>query len=603
MKNGNEPVDLPILFTEPSPPPANFAVWPRDTNSPFKAVLNGQLISIAEAPEAALKSDLNLRQSLGGVSEFLGNRYPRLHEHINNLYYWRYKQVFKTLRVLKLLVSEGRISTLSFPTSRGPKRRFVLNRGDEGPAIWVKPENEFPFYAAAIGSQYIKVSSPKNSLGGHLLMFRPWLLFIIRLAMSVAGVLAQKTKTLIGALPRRTTRNVPVHSIAIARSWSQAERFSRIATELGRLNVTVGILVDLTLFQALQRTPTWVRTTDNILIPSSKYFRFYDVIAAVKNSVANALRTPAQILFHLTDGTNNIEEDFGPINLELELSHIDHELHLRRLDSALKALSPVSVISGESISPYIFSHGMAAKKNGMRIIRMQQVGVSAEDFVRTGHVDHLIFQDPDLARAMKNMFPEQAETFEYLGEPNFVLDRKRSKFENSNSDRQFSLTFFTQPLDAAGNLSVARSILDVFKEKIEKSEFVFNIKLHPRDTTKYDDLPFVKFISKQESSTEVLEKTDFAISRSSSVLQDALAMGVPFLGVRLSPIDQDLVAPYFDDRLNGYVSSISSFTIVLKNLDEYIDGFTQRRRAFVTQMYQPFAWKRLSSLCADKFTD
>lgn len=603
MSNGTEPLDIPILFAEPKSPLANFAVWPRNTNSPLIITLNSQLDSQDEPALAKQDAEATLRKSLSSVVESLGPRHPRIQEHINNLYYWRYKRIFENLRALKSLILRQKVASFSLPTKRGPTRRFTLSRGDEGPAIWVKPEYEFPFYIESLGPPFIGFVSNKRTAIGYLLAARPWFLFLLRLMLSTAGMCAQKVKCLLGSQKKSERKRPPLHSLAIARSWSQAEKFTRAAKELRQFDVNVGILVDLTLFQAVQRTPTWVKSSETTLIYSSAFFQFSDLFRASKSCISNALRSPKSVPFRLTDGKNEIDEEFGSINFELELSHIDHELHLYRVRRAIKATRPSSLISGESISPYIFSHGKLARENGLRSIRIQQVGVSADDFVSVGDIDHLILEDTDLANALKNQFPLISDAFEYLGHQNYSQDLSPRKLNDPIGEQPFRITYFTQPLDEAGNISIARALIDVFKDRLEKNELEFNIKLHPRDTADYQNLEFIRLIRSQESATEALEKTDFVISRSSSVLMDALAMGIPFIGVRLSSIDRNLDAPYFDNRLNAHIDSIASFISILNGLDGYIEDFTHRRHAFVTTLYQPFAWKRLSAYCMEKTSD
>lgn len=591
MAPHQDPKELSVFFTKPPSTEASYVMWPNSTNEPLRVQIDHRPVDLAESLTATNQHDESLSRCLQQISTSTETQLPRLTEHINNLYYWRYRPLFRNLRLLKLLFLRRSVSSLALPSARLPVRRFTTSRGDEGPSIWTRFENEVPYYLAFL-KPWGHVAPPQRvSIVGFMLSLRPWLLFTIRLGLSLVGSYYQGVK-------KRLLPTTPgVHVLAVARSWSQAEYFVVLADHLKLRGITVGVFLDLNLFQALGRTPSWASNRPTNIFYSTSFSTATDYLRSTLSCIANALKVPKQINMRISDGSVEITEDFAPLIKELELTHVDHDLHLRRLNRAITTLSPHTLFSGESISPYIFSHGTIARAHGLKHIRFQQVGVSASDFVKVGQMDQLILNDESLMQELKGRFAQEDERFFFLGHQNFLKSRTRRVPTDGSLNSPFIISFFSQPLDGEASRSIVKAISEHYKAPLAEGKMILYVKVHPRDSTTYHDIHSVRIVDRQESASSLLRTTNFAVSRSSSVLLDALSMGVPFTAVRLSPIDIDLKAPYFDDRLQASVFSIAEFRKQLDHLDQYLEEFSRRRDSLAPTLFRQFDWTKLAELC------
>lgn len=110
-----------------------------------------------------------------------------------------------------------------------------------------------------------------------------------------------------------------------------------------------------------------------------------------------------------------------------------------------------------------------------------------------------------------------------------------------------NISYFTQPYEYAETLEILLSLLRWCKTK----NFVLNIKLHPRDDQKnykqlVDAFPHYLLFDRSSHSEVAIKTSDLCIARTSSVIIEALAGGVPVIVCLLSSFDKTFKISFLD---------------------------------------------------------
>jgi len=131
-------------------------------------------------------------------------------------------------------------------------------------------------------------------------------------------------------------------------------------------------------------------------------------------------------------------------------------------------------------------------------------------------------------------------TVEYSGCPYIIKPIKKI-------EQPKSITYFTQPYEYAETLAILLSLLSWCKTK----HFILNIKLHPRDNQKnykklVDAFPNQLIFDCSSHSEKSIKASSLCIARTSSVIIEALAGGVPVIVCLLSSFDKEFKISFLD---------------------------------------------------------
>lgn len=129
---------------------------------------------------------------------------------------------------------------------------------------------------------------------------------------------------------------------------------------------------------------------------------------------------------------------------------------------------------------------------------------------------------------------------EYAGCPYSILPMK-------NIDKLNQITYFTQPYEYEETLAILSALLRWCATK----KFILNIKLHPRDNQEnYKKLvvafPNLLIFDSSAHSESSIKASTLCIARTSSVIIEALAEGIPVIICLLSSFDKTFKISYLD---------------------------------------------------------
>jgi hypothetical protein len=141
-------------------------------------------------------------------------------------------------------------------------------------------------------------------------------------------------------------------------------------------------------------------------------------------------------------------------------------------------------------------------------------------------------------------------------------------------DQSKSITYFTQPYEYKETLVILFSLLNWCKNK----GFILNIKLHPRDKQKnykklMDVFPHHLLFACSSHSELAIKTSDLCIARTSSIISEALAEGVPVIVCLLSSFDKTLKISFLDLVKNEgfFIENESQLLHLLDRPDILID--------------------------------
>lgn len=180
-------------------------------------------------------------------------------------------------------------------------------------------------------------------------------------------------------------------------------------------------------------------------------------------------------------------------------------------------------------------------------------------------------------KLLSNIGQKSYGKVEYVG-----LFRYKIIKENQNiSTKLEKILFATQPHDNQVTLQILEDLSAYIKK--QKSSIKVFVKLHPRDRMEnYVSLHGsygLIFIDEQNIDLDrLIEESDLVISRFSSMLQEALIIGTPYLACLFTENDKSIKNDYLSDSLSAY--SIKELIKKIENYEESIKIFNGFRNIY-----------------------
>lgn len=194
------------------------------------------------------------------------------------------------------------------------------------------------------------------------------------------------------------------------------------------------------------------------------------------------------------------------------------------------------VVSFSMKGRYSYFEHIACKKKGCEHIIVQTANLTSFPSAIFPLSNYFYANSMTSLEVIKNNGLTTNGTVSYEGCPEHL-----KKYDLSSDDFIKRITFFTQPYDIETNILIINVMLDwCFINKVD-----FILKLHPRDSEKnYGDiLEHNKnkiILDNNRYSYDAIRKTDLVVSRTSGVLDEALAEGVPFISCLFTHYDRKI---------------------------------------------------------------
>jgi hypothetical protein len=527
-------------------------------------------------PSGALET---LRGSVRSALAEFRSTFPSLYARVNDLFYWHYWPLFKNLQLIVDIMRANNLESIVIHGTINHTYSACFNKGDEG-----KP---FLFFPELFYTRYLKEAlSPFYSLkvvgAGPMRVLRSFLARLRNpciLGVKVTLLILQLMRCIFSGCKGSEASKSDI--VCIARGDVNLEYFSKLNAKLRELKLRTLVFYDPMLRDVLRRSsrlpPEW----------GMSYVHAYSLVTmkALGSVLTGAFRRFSRSTRVITDGSFVIHEEFSAMCRENAMTSVDVALHTHLLGMYLTKQRPQVVVSNELVSPYVFGHADAAATAGVRCVTAQAFAFAAIDVVDCFPNQHLFLQSRDLLDDFRRQFPEHSHEMSYIGDLSYEVEAE------SRAHAQVSkISYFTQPYEP----EVHVEIIEQLRAQFPGAEVI--VKVHPRDDTEiYKKLPEVKCIaSGQRSNAEILAASDLVVSRCSSVLHEALAIGVPYIACTFNEYEKEFSPPYLNSCMPVRVQSIGALRDLLADFNAWRARFFTARAQYVREIFEPFEPKRFA---------
>lgn len=511
---------------------------------------------LAEETEGALSDDARTRIAadwaahLLRVEEVTGER---LH-FVNSLYF---DFLLPLAGVLAWLDGAIRRPEVDEIVLIGPSPRAAV------PHLFVQspdmPHGSHRYYAAAIAHHVLGVDWPvpirvirSDRIEWHAL--RPTRSTIIRILSIIGSVRLVLRTLLVRARPTRTNISPSADVLILSRAPAQVREAARLARQLESYGVIGAHLYQP---QALQGSMRRVRLAVRELRSGGPADEFHIVswvqlvraLAAshldawVRHPVANALRRSAAL--------PGFDLQVASLSCEVQPLHYLRDYRACPVFiGASEALTGVlrrwrcstpRLISFENYNRQAVLDEYAAERASAKHVVVQIVSLNLVAMPRFPLSDCYFAESEATAAELRSVQKQAGVRVAYGGS---LVDR----IARTPADR-FRLVFMTQPTDH----DASAQLLDLLIAAATRRDWDLSVRMHPRDALS-DYAPRARRkledLLAEGDLDDVLSTASLVVARTSSVLMEAIARGVPVLACPISIVDRGLSAP-FVRRIDG----------------------------------------------------
>ncbi len=499
--------------------------------------------------------------------------FPSLYSRVNDLFYWHYWPLFKTLHVIVEIMKANKFESIVIHGVISKSYSAFFNKGDESQPILFFPEFFYPIYfQEALSPVYpIKIVRDVPRIVERVLLSK--LRNPLILSVKVGLLMLQAIKFKMFARPQR---GMPADDVAfVSRGVVNTEYADKFATQVETTGTKVTIFYDPMIRDVFRRMPTLLGQRGGRFVHAHQFL----TLKNIRSVLAGALKRVSGYTRTITDGRFLITENIGRIFGEHAMSSVDVALHHLCLKQFLLQKRPKLLITNELVTPYLFAHAAAAASADIRCVTSQAFAFEPIDVVDCFPNNHLFLQSRKLLEAFRKSFPEQMSKMSYPGDLGFV-----EKPDRNVSAEIGAITYFTQPYEPRIHVE----IINRLHVRFPRAQLM--VKVHPRDDARpYQNLAGVQcYLSGQRSNAEMLATSDLVVSRCSSVLHEALAMGVPYIACTFNEHELEFNPPYLNSRMPVRVKSISELEERLGNFEEWRSRFFNARSEYIGEIFEPF---------------
>lgn len=542
-------------------------------------------LTIPPVPELSKSMDA-LRDSMRLVFNEVGEHSEILASEVNRCFYWVFWPLFRDIQVLQAFIHIH--GFVEFVIHGGLVNRYsaITNRGDEARSFLYFPEFFYPKWVVPALPKDCKIKIKVMLL--RLIQF--YMVSPFRNGFILFGKVAlmciQRFHFLISKRLRVRLRK-PLDYLLLARGLVSLEFFEKLDKMLRMQNKSGAIFLNLSLRQTFSSSDIHrkIDKSSTHILDASQYSSFSLIFSCLRC----LFKSPYCARRALSDDVNSIEVDFLPMIKEFECAYPDAYIHRTLVTRALVGSPEALVLSTELVSEYTHFEGMAAKMSGARYYTAQAFALAASDAVNLVVGEGIIVQDEILRNEIVKIFPDMQEKVFYLGN---ITYREQAQIASCLK----RIIYFSQPYDFTNQKEIIRKIfaaLDGFDHDIE-----LIVKLHPRDSANnYNDIKNLQLVkSGCVSNEDLMKESDFVISRCSSVLHDALMLGVPYIACTFTQYEKEFSPPYLADLLDVRVNNYGELESRISNFEQYQYKFLIRRNNYLKKLAKPFDQTALCNL-------
>lgn len=445
------------------------------------------------------------------------------------------------------------------------------------------PHGSHRYYAAAIAHHVLGVDWPvpvrvirSDRVEWHAL--RPARSTIIRI-LSIIGSIRLVLRTfVVRARPTRTDISPSADVLILSRAPAQVRVAAGLSRQLESCGVTA---VHLYQPQALQGSIRRVRSAVRELRAGgpAREFRIVSWVelvralaashldAWVRRPVANTMRRSAALPgFHLQVASVNCEvqplhylRDYRACPVFVGASEA-----LTRVLCRWRCSTP-RLISFENYNRQAVLDETAAVRASAKHVVVQIVSLNLATMPRFPLSDCYFAESEATAAELRSVQKQAGVRVAYGGS---LVDRSA----RTPADR-FRLVFMTQPSDR----DASAQLLDLLIATAARRDWDLSVRMHPRDLLS-EYAPGVRRkledLFAEGDLDDVLSTASLVVARTSSVLMEAIARGVPVLACPISIVDRGLNAP-FVRRIDGAGHVATCLEDVAVALDRPSDAYEE----------------------------
>jgi len=258
-----------------------------------------------------------------------------------------------------------------------------------------------------------------------------------------------------------------------------------------------------------------------------------------------------------------------------------------------------TILSTEMMGKEAFIESSVAKKNNIELIQFQTAMFEPKPLPIFPIGDKFLANSLNNKKSLSTIGSIKNGKVDFLGLFRFsnILENNLLKFDKKIK----KILYATQPHELESNKSILYNLNDYIL-KYNKSVKII-VKLHPRDNKKnyYDftDNQNFEIISKIDVDLDsLILDVDVVISRFSTILQESLILGTPYIACLFSDLDKKIENDYLYDKLT--VSTFDDLFKELSNLENLINKFKNCREKYFNDNQIKNANKLLAKYLEDK---
>lgn len=299
---------------------------------------------------------------------------------------------------------------------------------------------------------------------------------------------------------------------------------------------------------------------------------FYSLFRSYVKMIATAFYLRDKGFFY-KGVTYNLRDFFLDSCIQSQILMYEKQLTLLNSRISSTKADDVQVYSFEQVSPQAyFDHKVLRKAAQVTFVKSTLIQEIPMPCISWG--DRFLVNDKS-ELALKRCSYLNSCSILYSGSPKYSAIYNLKK---NTASKLGSILFATQPHEGEVNQAIIDTLVKVGKEL----GFVTIVRKHPRDMNEY-------FLTESEhlifnTETELyrqLAKSDLVVSRTSTILEECIYIGVPYISCLFSSKDKAYSAGYLEPESGLITSDSSQLEQALSEYSELKKNFESWRRKYL----------------------
>lgn len=257
--------------------------------------------------------------------------------------------------------------------------------------------------------------------------------------------------------------------------------------------------------------------------------------APIYKTICKSFANVFKNIFHTNKTVSNTIFSIKELSNEIYLMNFEKEVYSLLLESKLSKFSTSIdlLISTEIKSPEAFIENRLANKHGIKSYNLQAQSIMKRPLPTFSMNGTFLFENLiDYKYFNKFPYPDK-ESMEFIGSFKY-FNLIENKFIPINNKKK--IIYFTQNHEHENQSKIINTIID----NLLKDQILY-IKKHPRDNTVYDNFINNKnvFLEKRLDLNVIIQDIDIVISRTTTLLLDAILYKKIVIAIVLSSFDKN----------------------------------------------------------------